>query len=140
MLLSRARWSELLFGLIALLVALGLPVTPLDGETAFRLVHWYAMVLVASWLFVALRHPSRRTWMTAVGLTVYFLASILLGVGLAHWRLATNDGATAVPPVVSSPLLIGMAVLAQIGVGIRCWQSRAIWSGRTRASTVTPVP
>jgi hypothetical protein len=122
--LRRAGWSELLFALIALLLALGLPLPPRDGRTWFLLVHWYAMTVVALWLVVVLRHPSRLVWAVAVALSVYFLTSVLLGLG--NWRPDTSTASGGMAPFVVSPLLVGMAALTQISVAIRCWQSRTI--------------
>jgi hypothetical protein len=131
-LLRRARWSECLFGLITLLIALGLPRTPPDGRTQFLLVHWYAMTLAAFGLVAALRRPTRLVWAVTVVLSVYFLTSVV--VGLVDSRSRTNAGPIVGPPFVLSPLLVGMAVLAQISVAIRCWQARGLWARRASAS------
>ena len=135
--LRSARWSELLFGLIALLLALGLPITSSDGRTQFLLVHWYVMALAAFALVAALRRPSRLVWALAVVLSVYFLTSVLFG--FADWRSRGNAGPLGGAPFILSPLLVGMAALAQISVAIRCWQSRGLWMRRVDGSSVTPV-
>lgn len=124
-LLRRARWSELLFGIVALLLALGVPLTPFDGRTVFMLVNWYGVAVVALWLAVALRRPTRTAWALAVVLCVYFVAQWLIGP--PAWRPAFNGGAPEFVWVLI-PVLVLMAALAQIGVGIRCWQARAIWT------------
>jgi hypothetical protein len=130
-----ARWSELLFGLIALLLARGLPVAPPSLGTTLLLVNWYGMALVALWLVVALRRPSRASWSAAVVLGVYFFANVL--VGLVAWRTGGPGAADAGPTFVLSPVLIVMAALAQISVGIRCWQARAL---RTQRDDAAPAP
>jgi hypothetical protein len=122
--LRRARWSELLFGLIALLLALSLPFAPPDGRTQFLLVHWYTMAFAAFGLVAALRHPSRLVWALTVVLSAYFLASVV--VGLADWRLRTTARPLGETAFVLSLLLVGMAALAQVGVAIRCWQARRL--------------
>jgi hypothetical protein len=135
--LRRARWSELLFGLVALVLALGLPLTPPDGRTQFLLVHWYAMAFTALGLVAALRHPSRRVWAFAVVLSAYFLISVVYGV--ADGRLRANAGALGGAPFVLSPLLVGMATLSQVSVAIRCWQARGLWTRRAKGASVAPV-
>ncbi|MCY7377859.1 MAG: hypothetical protein LH467_00785 [Gemmatimonadaceae bacterium] len=129
--LRHARWSELLFGFIALLLALGLPLAPPDGRAQFLLVHWYAMAFMAFGLVAALRRPSRLVWALVVVLSVYFLMSVLFG--LADWRSRTNADFLGGAPFMLSPLLVGMAALAQISVAIRCWQARGLWVGEPTA-------
>jgi hypothetical protein len=131
-----ARWSELLFGLIALLLARGLPVAPPGARTTFLLVNWYGMAVVALWLVVALRRPSRSSWAAAVALGVYFFANALFG--LVAWRAGAPGAEPAGPAFVLSPVLIVLATLAQISVGIRCWQARAIRTRRDDAKPETP--
>lgn len=126
--LRGARWSELLFAFIALLVALGLPTAPADVGAAFLIVHWYAMVVVAFGLVVALRRPTPLTWAATTVLCVYFLANALLG--FVSWWIGTSRGAPSGSQSVLPPLLVGMAAFAQLSVAIRCWQARAIWAQR----------
>ena len=135
--LRSARWSELLFGLIALLLALGLPLTPSDGRAQFLLVHWYAMALAAFALVAALRQPSRLVWVLVVVLSVYFLTSVFFG--FAGWHSRGNAGPLGVAPFMLSPLLVGMAALAQISVAIRCWQARGLWMRQVDGPSVTLV-
>ena len=123
--LRGARWSELLFGLIALLLALGLPLNSPDGRTQFLLVHWYAVALSAFGLVAALRRPSRLVLALTLVLSVYFLTSVVLG--LADGRSRSNASLLGGAPFMLSPLLVGMAALAQISVAIRCWQARRLW-------------
>lgn len=82
--------------------------------------------------------PCRRLWALSVVLSVYFLTSILFG--FAGWRSRGNAGPLGGAPFMLSPLLVGMAALAQISVAIRCWQSRGLWmQQRVNGSSVTPV-
>ena len=124
--LRHARWSELLFGFIAMLLALGLPLAPRDGRAQLLLVHWYAMAFMAFGLVAALRRPSRVVWALVVVLSVYFLISVLFG--LTDWRSRSHADSLGGAPFMLSPLLVGMAALAQISVAIRCWQARELWA------------
>ena len=130
--LRRARWSQLLFGLIALLLASTLPVGLSDGRMVFMLVHWYGVALVALWLVVAFRRPSRVTWAAAVVLCVYFVVNAMFGPSILQATIRRD-------PLdyvwFLAPVLILMATLAQISVGIRCWQARAIWTQRGEGSS-----
>lgn len=129
--LRRARWSELLFAMIALFLAMGLPYPPRDGRTAFLWIHWCGMVLLALGLFVALRRPSRAVWATTVGLSVYFLVNFILG--LPAWRQTTASSAYTGPAIVLSYAIVGIAVFAQLAVAVRCWRARRLWTHRTVA-------
>ena len=104
---------------------------PPGARTTSLLVNWYGMAVVALWLVVALRRPSRSSWAGAVALGVYFFANVV--VGLVVWRDRAPGAEPAGPAFVLSPVLIVLAALAQISVGIRCWQARAI---RTRRDDV----
>ena len=123
--LRGARWAELLFAAIALFLALGLPISPANGREVYRLIHWYGMVTVALGLFVGLRRPSAATWWVAVGLSIYFLGNVVVGLS----TLATSDplarGAVT-PAVTASWIIVGLAALAQLAVAERCWRARAI--------------
>lgn len=132
--LRHARWSELLFGFIALLLALGLPLTPPDGRAQFLVIHWYAMTFTAFGLVAALARPSRLVWALVVVLSVYFLMSVLFG--LVFWRSRSHADSLGGAPFMLSPLLVGMAVLAQISVAIRCWQARELWARRANGISV----
>lgn len=132
--LRGARWSELLFGLIALLIALGLPATPLDAHMQFLLVHWYAVALTAFGLVAALRQPSRHVLALTFGLSMYFLTTVAFG--LADGRSRSNVSFLGGAPFMLSPLLVGMAALAQISVAIRCWRARGLWRQRAGESPV----
>ena len=134
-LMRGARWSELLFGLVALLLASGLPMPPSDGRALYLAIHWYGMSATALGLVFALRHPSRITWALASLLSAYFLVNVVLGA--SGWVASVNSGPFSGPPVVLSYITIGVAVLAQLGVGIRCWQARRM---RRRQPTLQPVP
>lgn len=135
--LRGARWSELLFALIALLLARGLPMVPPGAMTTFLLVNWYGMALAALWLVFALRRPSRLSWAAAVALSVYFFANVLFG--LVAGGTGARGGEAIGPAFVLSPVLIVMAALAQIGVVIRCWQARDVWTRRGEAETEPPA-
>jgi hypothetical protein len=99
------------------------------------LVNWYGLAFVALWLAVAFRRPSRSAWAAAVALCVYFVVHWL--IGFPTWRPAFQ-GAALEYVWLMSPALRLMAALAQVGVGIRLWQARAIWTQRRESSSSAP--
>jgi hypothetical protein len=138
--LRSARWSELLFAVIALGIAVVLTVFRPANGVVFQRVHWWAMTIAAFWLVVALRRPTRLTWIVTVVLSAYFLVShvglgLLFGPGIS--RLESRP--SAFPVAMLSPVAVMMAILAQISVAIRCWSARALWTRRARANDAAPV-
>ena len=137
MILRPARWSELLFAAIALYLALGLPFPPPDGQMLFLLAHWYGMVAVAIGLTISLRRPSRITWAVAAVLSAYFLFSF--AVGLRAWQVAVASRQYLGPAIVLSYAIVGIAALAQLDVGIRCWRARSLRTNARAGSNIAPV-
>lgn len=136
--LRDARWPEAFFAVIALYLALGVPIPPPDGQAMYSLVHWYGMVGLAVGLVFALRRPSRVTWAVAVGLSAYFLFNVLWG--LSAWRAITESPAAQYsgPAIVLSYMIAGSAALAQLVVALLCWRARSIWMAQT-PSAVPPL-
>ena len=121
--LRPARWSELLFAGIALYMALSLPLSPPNGQTLVLLVHWYGMVAIAIGLTVSLRRPSRTAWAFASTLSAYFLFNFAVGFR-ARIAVALNEDVG--PAFVLAYAIVGIAVLAQVDVAVRCWRARSI--------------
>ena len=135
--LRAARWSELVFAIIALYLAASVPLRPQAPRGLWLLVHWYGMTFVAFGLVIALRRPSRTAWTLAAVLSAYFAVNCAIGV-LALRR----GGAAAVyagGAVVASYVILGVALLAQFHVAICCWRSRSIWRRATQGNIVAPV-
>jgi hypothetical protein len=135
--LRRGRWSEILFAAVALYLALSLPFPPPNGQMLFLLAHWYGMVAIAVGLAVSLRRPSRTTWAVASILSAYFLFSF--AVGLGAWRNAGPTAQYPGPAIVLSYAILGMAALAQLDVGLRCWRARSLRLNAGDESEIAPV-
>lgn len=132
--LRPARWSELVFTVIALYLALSLPFPPPDGQTIFLLVHWYGMVAIAVGLTISLRRPSRTAWAVASILSAYFLFSF--AVGLRAWWVLRASHQDIGPAFALAYAILGIAVLAQVDVGVRCWRARSLRTNARAASGV----
>jgi hypothetical protein len=102
----------------------------------FLLVHWYGMVAIAIGLTVSLRRASRTAWAVASILSAYFLFSF--AVGLRAWRVAVASDQYVGPAVVLSYAIVGIAALAQLDVGVRCWRARSLRKKAHAASDIAP--
>jgi hypothetical protein len=136
-LMRGGRWLELVFASAALLLASGLQIPPSDGRALYLAIHWFGMSAVALGLVFALRRPSRVTWVVASLLSVYFLANVVVGARV--WFVPVNASPISGPPVVFSYIIVGAAVLAQVGVGMRCWQARGMRHNRSALQPIPPV-
>lgn len=132
-----ARWPELVFAIIALYLASSLPLPPQGSRGLWLIVHWYGTALVAAGLVIALRRPSRVSWVAALALSAYFVANCAIGLlVLARGGMAA---AYAGPAVVVSYAILGVALLAQLVVAAYCWRARAIWRGVPPGELMAPV-
>ena len=135
--LRSARWSELIFAILALYLAASLPLRPRDHGGLWLLVQWYGMALAAFGLSVALRRPSRASWVGAVVLSAYF--AVICAVGAVTPRRGGAAAGYAGPAVVLSYIILGIALLAQFNVALRCWGARRIWRRPAPGEIVAPV-
>ena len=123
LILRPARWSELVFAVIALYIALSLPFPPPDGQARVLFVHWYGMVAIAIGLTVSLRRPSRTAWAVASILSAYFLFNSAVGF---RTRIAVALNQDVGPAFALAYAIVGIAVLAQVDVAVRCWRARSL--------------
>lgn len=132
-----ARWSELIFAIIALYLAASLPLRPQGDRGLWLMIHWYGMTVVAFWLVFALRRPSRARWLAAAALSAYFAVNCVIGVVVL--RQGGAAAAYAGSAVALSYMIVGIALLAQLDVAFRCWRARQLWSRSAPGDIVAPV-
>ena len=135
--LRPARWAELVFSIVSLYLAASLPLRPVDSRGVWLMVHWYGMTVLAIGLVIALRRPSRVSWAIAAALSAYF--TINCAIGVVATRRGEGAAAYAGPALILSYAILGLALVAQLYVGFRCWRARTIWHRPPSGDIIAPV-
>ena len=110
-----ARGAEVLYALIALVLALGLPWPP-SARSAVGWVHWVGTAILAAVIAVRLARPNRTRLVVAALLAAYVVLSALLGIGrlVSLWRSSAGGtfalGAALAAAVVATQLAVAVCV------------------------------
>ncbi|HEX6048232.1 MAG TPA: hypothetical protein VFZ21_03155 [Gemmatimonadaceae bacterium] len=105
-----ARYAEVAYAVIAVILAFGLPWPP-RGQGIVLFSHWVGTALLAAAIALRLRKPNRQTWYVAALLSGY----ILFNAAVAILRLA---GAQA--DALGQPTALALAV------GATLWVTQAV--------------
>lgn len=128
--LRLARYAEAVYAIIALVLALGLPLPP-RGPGILLFAHWIGTSLLAGAICMRLGRPNRQTWYVAALLSGYVLFNAVVAVA----RLVGPDALTLGRPGLLALAVGALLWVTQIVVAFCLYQAREL---RTMPSR-TPV-
>lgn len=123
-----ARYAESTYAIIALVLAVGLPLPP-RGQGVVLFAHWIGTALLAAAIAVRLGRPNKQTWYIAALLAGYVLFNAVVAIVR---MLGTNSSTLGRP----TTLALGIGVLlwvTQIVVAVCLYEAREL---RTMPSPV----
>jgi hypothetical protein len=126
--LRTARYAEIIYAAIALVLALGLRLPP-RGPDAVLFAHWIGTAVLAAAISFRLGRPNRQTWYIAALLCGY----VLLNSVIAVLRVLGPEAAALGRPAVISLAVGALVAVTQIVVGICLYHAREL---RTMPSRV----
>jgi hypothetical protein len=116
-----ARYAEVAYAAIALVLALGLRLPPRGPDTVL-FAHWIGTSVLAAAISFRLGRPNRQTWYIAALLCGY----VLLNSVIAVVRLLGPEAAALGRPAAVSLAVGALVAITQIVVGICLYQAREL--------------
>lgn len=108
-----ARVAEVLYAVVAVVLAFGIPLPP-RGPGMVLFAHWLGTALLAAAIALRLGRPNRQTWYVAALLAAY----VLFNAGVALARLLGPESTT-----------LGRPGVLAIGVGGILWITQIVVAG-----------
>ena len=105
-----ARYAEAVYAVIALVLAIGLPLPP-RGQGVVLFAHWIGTALLAAAIAFRLGRPNKQTWYVAALLAFY----VLFNAAVAISRLVGPDATT-----------LGRPTFQAVGVGAALWLTQVV--------------
>lgn len=108
-----ARYAEAVYAVIALVLALGLPLPP-RGQGIVLFAHWLGTALLAAAIGMRLGRPNRQTWYVAALLAGYVLFNAVVAI------------ARLVNPALAPGGSLGRPTVQALAVGIVLWLTQVV--------------
>jgi len=119
--LRTARYAEIVYAAIALVLALGIRLPPRGPDTVL-FAHWIGTAVLAAAIGFRLGRPNRQTWYIAALLCGY----VLLNSATAVLRLIGPNAAALGRPAGVSLAVAAFVAITQIVVGICLYHAREV--------------
>jgi hypothetical protein len=119
--LRTARYAEIVYAIVALVLALGLRLPPRGPDTVL-FAHWIGTAVLAAAISFRLGRPNRQTWYIAALLCGY----VLLNSVIAVVRLIGPEAAALGRPAAVSLAVGAFVAITQIIVGICLYHAREL--------------
>ena len=124
-----ARYAEIVYAVISLVLAFGMPLPP-RGPGMVLFAHWIGTALLAGAIALRLSRPNRQTWYVAALLAGYVLFNGVVAVA----RLVGPEASALGRPATTALVVGGALWVTQIIVAVCLYAAREL---RTMA---TPAP
>lgn len=108
-----ARYAEAVYAIVALVLALGLPLPP-RGPGIVLFAHWLGTALLAAAIALRLGRPNRQTWYVAALLSAYVLFNAVVAI------------ARLVDPALAPGGSLGMPTIQALAVGALLWLTQVV--------------
>ena len=116
-----ARYAEVVYALVAVVLAFGLPWPP-RGQGIVLFSHWMGTALLAAALALRLRRPNRQTWYIAALLSGY----VLFNAAVAVLRLVAAGAGNFWRPTALALAVGGLLWITQAVVAICLYYAREV--------------
>lgn len=116
-----ARYAEGLYAVIALVLAVGLPLPP-RGQGVVLFAHWIGTAVLAAAIAFRLGRPNKQTWYVAAILAFY----VLFNAAVAIVRMVGPDAAALGRPTWQALGVGGVLWLTQVVVAACLYQAREL--------------